>query len=862
MLVYDMRHRALTLGPELARGGEAAIHPVQGQPHLVAKIYFTPVAGYNQKLAYMVAHPPTDPSRGSGHTSIAWPVSLLFDDSGQFVGYLMPYVQQTTKLLTVFNPTLRAKKLPSFNRRYLHRAARNLAVAIRAIHQEGYVVGDINESNILVADTALITIIDTDSFQVQAQGPAQILTFPCPVGKAEYTPPELQGTSLKTVIRQPEHDGFGLGVLIFQMLLDGNHPFRGTWLQSGQPPTIEAKIAQGLFPYGGQAGRGKIAPPPNVTLDILHPHVSDLVQRCFVDGHNNPRQRPTADEWDDALGEAEKALVQCRNGHYYSNHQRACPTCGARAGKAQTPLPPARAAGNPISNVPSPRAQGTASPLVWLLTSLSLGGLVGIVLLLILALNMGGGRIGTTPESPAPAVAQQPVAMDQSGNTHEADSATPSPTLTVPQITEDDILLDSDTQAVVLIVSPDNPFLDNLTVDEVRSIWTTARMWSDVRPEWPDEPIERYAPGTNTDTFVYFADEIVGGDATDPPSQYTNNDDILVSGVNSNPYSVGMLSYEAYEQHWDEIRALAIEGVHPTASTVEEGAYPFMYGSGVNARNTQATEQAASVTETAWAQYSEETAIAQEQATAEAAQAAQATQQAIQAEQAAQATAEAAQAAQATQQAIQAEQAAQAAQATQQAIQAEQAAQATAQAAQAAQATQQAIQAEQAAQAAQATQQAIQAEQAAQAAQATQQAIQAEQAAQATAQAAQATADAQAALTQYDGYWQGSSTLGPGITFRVSNGQVYDVGTVEQRGVPGETCQQGILFTSSARTSFSGNSFFWQNTINTGPSTSFTVQVQGTFTSSGSASGSIAYTIDIPSVACTRVEGTWQATKQ
>jgi DNA-binding helix-hairpin-helix protein with protein kinase domain/sugar lactone lactonase YvrE len=341
MEFYDMHRRVLTLGSELARGGEAAIHPVQGQPHLVAKIYFTPAAGYDQKLAHMVAHPPADPERKRGRISIAWPVSLLFDGSGQFVGYLMPYVQYTTKLLTVFNPTLRAKMLPSFNRRYLHRAARNLAVTIRAIHQEGYVVGDINESNILVADTALITIIDTDSFQVQAQGQAQILTFPCQVGKGEYTPPELQGTSFETTIRHPENDHFGLGVLIFQMLMYGNHPFRGKWLQSGEPPTIEAKIAQGLFPYGGQAGRGKVSPPPNVTLDILHPRVSDLVQRCFVDGHSNPRQRPTPDEWDDALGEAEQALVQCRNGHYYEKHRRACPTCGALTGKAQTALSPA-----------------------------------------------------------------------------------------------------------------------------------------------------------------------------------------------------------------------------------------------------------------------------------------------------------------------------------------------------------------------------------------------------------------------------------------------------------------------------------------------------------------------------------------
>jgi hypothetical protein len=342
MHVYDMRHRALTLGPELARGGEAAIHPVQGQPHLVAKIYFTPAKGYNQKLTHMVAHPPADPSRGSGHTSIAWPVSLLFDGSGQFVGYLMPRIQNTVTLLTVFTPSLRKQKGLNVDRLFLHRAARNLAVAIRAIHQEGYVVGDINESNILVADTALITIIDTDSFQVQAQGQAQILTFPCPVGKAEYTPPELQGTSLKTVIRQPEHDSFGLGVLIFQLLLEGSHPFRGQWLQSGEPLPLEGKIAQGLFPYAGQAGRGKVAPLPYVSLDILHPRVRDLMLRCFVDGHQNPRQRPTADEWVTALEKAEKALVQCRNGHYYSNHLRACPACRARTEGTKNSLLPAQ----------------------------------------------------------------------------------------------------------------------------------------------------------------------------------------------------------------------------------------------------------------------------------------------------------------------------------------------------------------------------------------------------------------------------------------------------------------------------------------------------------------------------------------
>lgn len=340
MHVYDTQHRLLTLDSEMARGGEGAIHRVQGKPELLAKIYFPPPADQKKKLSAMIARPPVDPMIAQGHISIAWPKELLFGDNGQFVGFLMPYARHTTKLLTVYNPTLRAKELPNFNLLYRHRAARNLAVALRAIHQEGYVVGDINESNILVADTALITFIDTDSFQVQVQHQSKTQTFPCPVGKPEYIPPELQGKPLRQIIRYPQHDHFGLGVLIFQLLMDGNHPFRGNWLGDGEALPLEERIAEGLFPYG--AGQGKIVPRRGLSLDVLHPEVQRLVERCFIDGHRNPRQRPNPDDWESALEKAETALKKCPNGHYYSNHQRVCPACGTQTVTVQKALPPAQ----------------------------------------------------------------------------------------------------------------------------------------------------------------------------------------------------------------------------------------------------------------------------------------------------------------------------------------------------------------------------------------------------------------------------------------------------------------------------------------------------------------------------------------
>jgi hypothetical protein len=142
-------------------------------------------------------------------------------------------------------------------------------------------------------------------------------------------------------------------------------------------------------------------------------------------------------------------------------------------------------------------------------------------------------------------------------------------------------------------------------------------------------------------------------------------------------------------------------------------------------------------------------------------------------------------------------------------------------------------------------------------------------AAQATAQAmdnAQMTTTALAALTQYDGYWEGSSTLGPGIAFRVSKGQVYDLGTVATTTTADSACQEGILFDSTHSEEFTGNTFFWETRITTPPSPDynpyFIVQIEGTFISSNQASGRIVYTIDIPGVNCTRVEGTWEATKR
>jgi serine/threonine protein kinase len=334
MLVYNERRQALRLGDIIGRGGEASVYSVQNYPDRLAKIYHGKLRpDYPQKLAWMRDHPPVDPTLAEGHASLAWPMELLYTGNGQLCGYLMPFIRKAALLLEVFNPRLRARFSSEFNRRYLHRAARNLAVALGALHNKGYIVGDLNESNILVTPTALVTLIDTDSFQVQEPGRLRPKVYGCPVAKLEYTPPELQGVSLDQITRVPQHDAFGLGVLIFQLLMEGSHPFRAQWLGSGDPPPIEERIRLGCFPY--MSNPPLPVSPPVLAPPILnlHPELVEQFMRCFVDGQSSPQLRPSPQTWARALETSEQSLIRCKQGHVYSGHLRSCPEC-REAGRA------------------------------------------------------------------------------------------------------------------------------------------------------------------------------------------------------------------------------------------------------------------------------------------------------------------------------------------------------------------------------------------------------------------------------------------------------------------------------------------------------------------------------------------------
>jgi len=217
------------------------IYALAGRKDLVAKIYHHPEEHDFAKLTLMLENPPADPENSNGHVAIAWPIDLLITNQRQGVGFLMPRISGLHTLFSIYNPQSRQKTCPRFTYKYLVRVARNLATAVSALHAASCVIGDINESNTMVSSDALITLVDTDSCQIR--NPLTNEIFRCPVGKGEFTPPELQGETFREHFRQPAHDLFGLAVLIFQLLMEGIHPFADVPV-SGDAEPLETRCVR------------------------------------------------------------------------------------------------------------------------------------------------------------------------------------------------------------------------------------------------------------------------------------------------------------------------------------------------------------------------------------------------------------------------------------------------------------------------------------------------------------------------------------------------------------------------------------------------------------------------------------------
>jgi len=163
--------------------------------------------------------------------------------------------------------------------------------------------------------------------------------------------------------------------------------------------------------------------------------------------------------------------------------------------------------------------------------------------------------------------------------------------------------------ALTVMVNPGNDWVDHLTVDELKKVWEPGAQgvvdnWSQVREGFPDRPLTLYGPGVDSGTYDYFTEAVVGEEGASRGDFTASEDDnVLVQGVASDPNALGFFGLAYYVENQDKLKAVPIQppaGGDPIAPSVDaarDGSYQplsrpiFIYVSKQAADEMEAVQQ-------------------------------------------------------------------------------------------------------------------------------------------------------------------------------------------------------------------------------------------------------------------------------
>lgn len=305
---YKLKHSNVWVtlhSKPFAGGGEGNLYKIVSPRELrnyVAKVYhphkLTKIR--EEKINYLAEYPP----EGANGTSVIWVKDALYEGN-KFVGFIMPYTEGE-KLEILCTPKIPRKLRSTWGRFEFNKSPNavdlrlklcfNICAAIHQVHaMERYVLVDMKPDNIVIQTNGLVSIVDTDSVEVVEEGKS---LFDAPVATPEYTPPEHYLELDYDPTEREEWDRFGLGVILYKLLF-GIHPFAAS---SGPPyehlTSLHDKIKHGLFVHHPAKSRAfTMVPPPHKAFYQLDKGLQDLFMRCFIDGHDDPSMRPSAEEW-------------------------------------------------------------------------------------------------------------------------------------------------------------------------------------------------------------------------------------------------------------------------------------------------------------------------------------------------------------------------------------------------------------------------------------------------------------------------------------------------------------------------------------------------------------------------------------
>jgi len=154
---------------------------------------------------------------------------------------------------------------------------------------------------------------------------------------------------------------------------------------------------------------------------------------------------------------------------------------------------------------------------------------------------------------------------------------------------------------VTVVTNKENTWLTCITTADLKRLWqkeNPANTWADLNPDYPGETVALYGPGTDSGTFDFFVETILGEDEIREDFTPSEDDNVLVEGVAGDVNALGYFGLAYFQENQDVLNAVAIDAsdgtcVTPSPDTVRDGAYAplsrplFVY---VNADSLQRPE--------------------------------------------------------------------------------------------------------------------------------------------------------------------------------------------------------------------------------------------------------------------------------
>ena len=339
-----------------ASGGAGTVHwgrlaGSSGRSYCV-KLLTSPKPGDFDKITWMCANPPTAVNAGWG--MLCWPIDMLSKPGGTGqVGYVMPVATPGSVELSNLTQLRWPGKNPPPLDSKLHRTtadgmarrmlvACNLAAGVSQIHRLGFVFVDLKPQNILISGAGSISVVDLDSLQLQVGG----RLYRGPLGSGEYMP--FESYRMNPANSGPidkSWDLFALAVIIYELLF-GIHPYTATVSDSFVGiQTIEDSIRYKMYVHGANRANLASIPPPHQEVSKVPAELAQLFRRAFDAA--TPAERPSAQEWGEALFKAARAGLPALSGSLYN-------VARPPSRRAPGPMPvPASAMSSPV--VPATR---------------------------------------------------------------------------------------------------------------------------------------------------------------------------------------------------------------------------------------------------------------------------------------------------------------------------------------------------------------------------------------------------------------------------------------------------------------------------------------------------------------------------